>query len=67
MKHNSQIWNHLKGTSADEEDRRGTILDGLLRAFNEGGEEAATAHLHGQMTELEGDFDKVLRKLETLL
>jgi hypothetical protein len=62
-----QISKFLEGASPEEEDRRGAILDRLLRAFNEGGEEAATASLDGQMKDLEHNFNEALCKLEGLL
>jgi hypothetical protein len=67
MERTSQIWKHLKGATPEEEDRRGAILDGLFRSFNEGGDAAAKIYLDGQMTELQGDFDKALRNLQALL
>jgi hypothetical protein len=67
MERSSRIWEYLQGASPEEVDRRGAILDGLLRAFSERGEEAATADLQDRMKDLEADFEQALGKLEDLL
>jgi hypothetical protein len=67
MESTRQISRFLHGATPEEEDRRGAILDRLLRAFNEGGGDAATASLDEQLKELEKDFNEAFRKLQALL
>jgi hypothetical protein len=66
MKRGTRIWICLEAP-AEEENRRGAILDRLLRAFEEGGKDAAVADLDAQIKELEANFDKALEKLDNLL